>query len=98
MEIEDVECIELRAFFETYHSTVLSNGYLVRKLFKETIEDGTRSIFENDTFIVIKKSGFSFEEIEKMTIMKAKLVLAYKYPTHQKRERKPGSLFQQSRS
>ena len=88
LEIEDTECVELRAYFETYQTIVLSNGDPRRKLFKEAIEAEVKGLFENDTFIVVKKSDFTYEEIENMTILKAKLVLAYKDPTTSEERKK----------
>ena len=88
LEIEDEECIELCACFETYHTIVLSNGDPRRKLFKEAIEAEIKGLFENDTFIVVKKSDFTYEEIKDMTILKAKLVLAYKDPTTSEERKK----------
>ena len=78
LEIENDMTVEVSSPLESFHTVVLSHNDPRRKGFKEAIEAEVKGLFENNTFIVVKRSDFSYEELDGMTILKAKLVLAYK--------------------
>ena len=65
---------------ETLHTEVLPSSDPRRGDFKEAIEREVKGLFDNETFSVVRKSDFSNEELSKLTILKSKLVLAFKDP------------------
>ena len=78
LELNNETEIQIFTALESFETTVLSNNDPRRKDFKEAIEAEVKGLFENNVFIVVRKSEFTYEEIDGMTILKSKLVLAFK--------------------
>ena len=70
--------VEVSAVLESFHTVVLPHNVPDRTEFKKEIVDKVKGLFEENTFIFVQRSDFSYEEFNGMKISKAKLVLAYK--------------------
>lgn len=73
---------------ETNYTKVLKNNESHMSSFKDAIDTELNGLLDRGTFKEVKRSSFSTEELRKMTIIRAKLLLSIKEPGQPEEKKK----------